>query len=77
MTMRLTEATMVKATNGVAVGGLTLPAWWPSLMEVSEMAGLLVPILSLIWLSVQIVRTVFKKPETTFQAVCSCPPLSD
>lgn len=54
---------MVKATNGVAIGGLTLPAWWPSLMQVSEVAGLLVPIASLIWLSVQIYRTMFRKPE--------------
>lgn len=59
--MKLTEATLVKATNGVAVGGLTLPAWWPSLMQVSETAGLLVPILSMIWLAVQIWRTMFKK----------------
>ena len=59
--MRPTEATLVKATNGVAVGGLTLPAWWPPLMQVSETAGLLVPILSMIWLAVQIWRTMFKK----------------
>lgn len=52
---------MVKATNGVAIGGLTLPAWWPSLMQISEMAALLVPIASLIWLVVQIYRTLFVK----------------
>lgn len=59
--MRLTEVQMVRTTNGVAVGGLTLPAWWPSLMQISETAAMLVPIVSLIWLIVQIYRTLFAR----------------
>lgn len=62
--MRPTEAALVKATNTVAIGGLTLPAWLPSLAQVSEAAALLVPIASLIWLLLQIYRSIFaKKPE--------------
>lgn len=63
--MRLTDTAMIKATNTVAIGGLTLPAWLPSLATVSEAAALLVPIASLFWLILQIYRSlVAKKPET-------------
>lgn len=50
------EALMVKATNGVAVGGVTMPAWLPDLIQASVVAGQLVPILSAVWLVVQIAR---------------------
>lgn len=52
------EAGVVKVTNGVAVGGLTLPAWLPALDAASNVAALLVPILSAVWLAVQIWRFV-------------------
>jgi GH24 family phage-related lysozyme (muramidase) len=47
---------MIKITNGIALGGATSPAWWPSLEDVSNMATQLVPILSALWLAVQIIR---------------------
>ena len=53
------EAVIVKMTNGVALGGLTLQAWWPSLMQISQIAGALVPILSALWLSLQIFKFFF------------------
>lgn len=47
---------MTKVTSGVAVAGVS-SAWWPpSLAEVSGMAGHLVPILSAVFLAVQITR---------------------
>lgn len=59
------EAVMIKATNGVAVAGVTLPAWLPTLEAASRVAGHLVPILSAVWLAVQIVRFVqrWRKPD--------------
>lgn len=48
------EALIVKATNGIAIGGITMPAWWPSLAETSNVAAQLVPIASLIWILFQI-----------------------
>lgn len=53
----------VKATNGVAVAGITLPGWLPTLSEVSEFAALTVPILSAIWLMVQIIRFLRVKED--------------
>lgn len=50
------EAIMVKTTNGVAVAGVVSPAWLPSLGDVSHVAAQLVPIASLFWLIIQIVR---------------------
>lgn len=44
----------MRATNGVAVGGVTMPAWMPTLAEASNTAAHLVPILSAIWLLIQI-----------------------
>lgn len=57
------EALTVKITNGVAASGLVLPVWWPTLNEISAFAATLVPILSAIWLVVQIVRTLRAKPK--------------
>lgn len=50
------EGMTVKVTNGVAGLGLTLPAWWPTLAELSAFAAAIVPILSAIWLALQIGR---------------------
>lgn len=54
MTKRKGEALIRRVTDGVAVGGLSMPVWWPSLERVSEVAADLVPILSAVWLAVQI-----------------------
>ena len=54
------EGLMVKATNGVAVAGVTLPAWHPALAHASDIAAQLVPILSAIWLLAQIIRLIAK-----------------
>ena len=44
------------ANYGVAFSGLALPAWWPTLQDTSETAASFVPILSALWLIVQIYR---------------------
>ncbi len=49
---------MTKTTTVVAGVGLTMPAWWPSLFETSSWAAQIVPIVSLIWLVLQIGRFV-------------------
>ena len=54
------EAVMFKATSGVAVAGVTTPLWPPSLEQVSGMAGHLVPILSAVFLGVQLVRFLWQ-----------------
>lgn len=52
------EGLIVKTTNGVALAGVILPAWLPSLEAASRVAGHLVPILSALWLVVQVARFV-------------------
>jgi hypothetical protein len=54
------EGAIMKATNwGVSLGGLTFPAWWPgSVEEWSVILGLVVQMASLVWISMQIVKTV-------------------
>ncbi len=52
------EAFLTKATTGVAGAGVTLPAWWPSLADTSNIAAQMVPIVSLLWLILQIIRHV-------------------
>lgn len=54
----LVERVTDRATSSLAVGGVTLPAWWPSLDQASSVAVQLVPILSALWLIVQIVGYV-------------------
>ncbi|RWR25507.1 hypothetical protein D2T31_05030 [Sinirhodobacter populi] len=49
-----------KSTTIGAGIGVTVPAWWPSLDQTSEIAVKMVPILSAIWLLLQIVRFVVK-----------------
>lgn len=46
---------MTKATTVVAAGGVTMPAWWPTLPEASNWAAQMVPVLSAVWLLIQIV----------------------
>lgn len=60
MTQDRLEAAMVKTTNGIAAAGISLPAWWPSLEATSSVAAQYVPILSAVWLFVQIVRQLAK-----------------
>ncbi|WRH62027.1 MAG: hypothetical protein RSE12_16895 [Fuscovulum sp.] len=50
----------VKTTNGVAVAGITMPSWMPTLSEASVFAADVVPILSAIWLLIQIIRFLRK-----------------
>lgn len=52
--MHINEGVIVKTTNGIAIGGLTLPAWDSTLAAVSSTAAQLLPIISLIWLIIQI-----------------------
>lgn len=52
------EGVMVKTTNGVAFAGIFSPAWLPTLNDTSQIAAQFVPILSLFWLVLQIVRSI-------------------
>lgn len=51
------------ATSALAGIGIFIEAWLPSLDQMSNMAGAWVPILSAVWLAVQIVRAVWPKPK--------------
>lgn len=62
MSMMKQEGAAVKVTNGVAVGGLTISMWWPTLMQASEIAGAIVPILSALWLMIQIAWALRNPP---------------
>lgn len=55
------EGIMVKTTNGVAVAGVFSPAWLPTLSDASQIAAQLVPIFSLFWLILQILRSLRPK----------------
>lgn len=57
------EGIMVKTTNGVAVAGIFSPAWLPSLGDASNIAAQLVPIFSLFWLILQILRSFSAKDK--------------
>lgn len=48
-------ALMDRATTGLAAGGVTMPAWLPDLAHASVIAAQLVPILSALWIGLQIV----------------------
>ena len=52
--MQINEGVIVKTTNGIAIGGLTLPAWDSTLASVSATAAQLLPIISLVWRVIQI-----------------------
>lgn len=47
-----------KATDGVAVAGVTLPAWEGAMAGVSHWATIAIPILSVAWLMLRITRFV-------------------
>jgi hypothetical protein len=55
------EEAVMRVTNGVAVGGITMPAWVPTLGEVSTTAAQAVPILSALWLAIQIIGYARKR----------------
>lgn len=59
MTHAETEALIVKSTNTVAVLGMILPMWWPTLAQISSHAALWTPILGAAWLITQIIRAWF------------------
>ena len=50
-----------RATSGLAALYLAFPRWDDALSQASHIAGLLVPILSALWLAVQIVRVLMGK----------------
>jgi hypothetical protein len=59
------EAGMIRVTNGVAAAGIVSPAWFPKLEAatldtVSAHAAAWVPILSAVWLGLQIVRFLIR-----------------
>lgn len=56
--MKIEDAAVTKFTNVFAVVGVSTPIWWPTLEEVSNVATQMVPIFSVIWLVVQIVRSL-------------------
>lgn len=63
-TEHLMEGIMVKTTTGVAVAGVASPVWLPSLADVSHAAAQLVPIASLVWLILQIIRHLRSKRKS-------------
>lgn len=62
--MTVNEGVIVKATNGVAICGLTLPTWSGALDAMSSTAGQLLPIISLIWLVIQMFFFTRKQIKT-------------
>lgn len=52
------EMTSEHVTNAVATGAVVSPYWLPSLMDVSQFAGVMLPILGAIWLLVQIISRI-------------------
>lgn len=56
-----TDLMVNRATSGLAALWLAFPGWNDALAQASQIAGLLVPILSVIWLAVQIVRVLMGK----------------
>ena len=51
---------MKAITNCIAGAGLCLHTWKPTLLALSEGAGVFVPILSAIWLATQIIKAWMK-----------------
>lgn len=49
---------MRRITDGVAVGGVTLPAWFDTVQQASAVAAAALPILSAAWLLFQIGRGI-------------------
>lgn len=58
----MTSEASQSTTNGMAALGATSPLWyWPILEHTSNIAVMLVPIVSLIWLVLQIAAFIIKK----------------
>jgi hypothetical protein len=56
---------MAKVTDGVALAAASSPFWLPTLAQVSQVAGLLLPIFGCAWLLIQVVlriRQEIKRP---------------
>jgi hypothetical protein len=51
-----------RSTDTVAVAAVVSPFWLPVLQDVSTLAALFVPILGAVWLIVQIVGYLRRKP---------------
>lgn len=51
-----------RITNGVAVGGVTLPLWFDYVQSISEVAAAVLPILGVVWITVQMIG-YFKKDK--------------
>ena len=54
-------AVLDRVTNGVAVGGVSLPVWEQHLVHIGAIATALVPILSAAWLAIQMVGYLRKR----------------
>ena len=50
-----------RVTNTVAGAAVISPWWMPSLADVSSVAGLLLPIIGVIWLTIQIIWKLMGK----------------
>ncbi len=49
-----------RITDGVAVGGVTLPAWFDQVQQASDVAAAALPLMSAAWLLFQIVTGVYR-----------------
>jgi hypothetical protein len=56
---------MDRTTTGVATVGVTYPAWETQLHHFGEVAAIMVPILSALWLAVQIVAFIIRQIRGT------------
>lgn len=50
-----------RTTTAVAGAGILSPAWIPALKDASEIAGLVLPILGVVWLIVQIITRIMRQ----------------
>lgn len=51
-----------RVTTGIAAGATASPIWLPQLEEISKAAATLLPILGVVWLLMQMMAWLFKKP---------------
>ncbi len=58
MGARVHDSVAERVTTAVAGVGVTMPAWWHYIETTSNLFAMMVPILSAIWLVVQIVRAL-------------------
>lgn len=50
------DAIQERITNGVAVGGLGTYIWFEYLREISEVAAAVLPVISVVWIAVQLIN---------------------